>query len=183
MNESEKNAIRKSIANQKKKFPTEVLKEWSDVLWKKFEETSLFRESSTILLYHSLPDEVYTHDIIERWNQSKKIILPVVTGSELELKLYTGAEQLRMGSFQIKEPMGSPIGYEISIDLALIPGVSFDLSGNRLGRGKGFYDKLLKRIRVPKIGICFQFQVRDTLPTNKLDVPMSQIWSEQGRVF
>ena len=183
MDESNKDLLRKAIKNQKKAFARKALDEWSDALWEKFEDSPLFRQASTVLLYHSLPDEVDTHKIIAEWSKQKDIILPVVVGSELELRRYTGLEHLRVGSYQIEEPDGCAIEREDIIDLALIPGVSFDFRGNRLGRGKGFYDKLLKRIAAPKVGICFHFQLRENLPVDSLDVPMDQVWSERGRIF
>ena len=70
-----------------------------------------------------------------------------------------------------------------SIDLAIIPGVSFDRKGNRLGRGKGYYDRLLNKLNVYKIGICFQFQLTEPgLPTEDSDIPMDEVWTENGNV-
>ena len=96
-------------------------------------------------------------------------MLPVVKGNELELRTYKGADQLQTGSFHIQEPLGTAFPSPASIDLAIIPGVSFDRRGNRLGRGKGYYDRLLNKLNVYKIGICFQFQLTEPgLPTRRL---------------
>lgn len=61
----------------------------------KLEEHPRFRQAKTLLLYYSLPDEVQTHDFVERWSKSKQIILPVVKGDELELRQYTGKQDLQ----------------------------------------------------------------------------------------
>ena len=89
------------------------------------------------MLYYSLKDEVQTHDFVERWSKTKNIVLPVVVGDYLELRNYTGKQDLQTGSYNIEEPIGEIFNDYKSIDLAIIPGVSFDKEGNRLGRGKG----------------------------------------------
>ena len=63
-----------------------------------------------------------------------------------------------------------------SIDLAIIPRVAFDVHGNRLGRGKGYYDRLLPRLpHTYKIGICFPFQLLEKVPTETQDVRMDEV--------
>lgn len=131
-----------------------------------------------MLLYHSLPDEVDTHGFIRRWSDRKRILLPVVIGNELELRVYTDEEHLTKGAFHIDEPTGTPFTDYGQIDLAVIPGVAFDRQGNRLGRGKGYYDRLLPRIPTAyKIGLCFHFQLLDEIPAEAHDVRMDEIIS------
>ncbi len=183
MTQTSKAEIRKAIAAKKQTFTDEKLREWSDILWSKLEAHPLFQRASTVLLYYSLPDEVQTQRFIEKWSRSKDIILPVVVDNDLELRHYNGAENLQEGSFHIQEPVGNPIRKDLPIDLAFIPGVSFDTHGNRLGRGKGFYDRLLKQISTHKIGVCFHFQITDRLPAESLDIPMDEVWSENRQIF
>lgn len=128
-----------------------------------------------MLLYHSLPDEVRTWDFVDRWCGSKRVLLPVVVGDDLELRLYTGRDSLRLGMYNILEPVGPLFTDYDSIDLAVIPGVAFTRDGVRLGRGKGYYDRLLPRINSPKIGICFPFQILDFIPTEPFDVRMDDV--------
>ena len=61
------------------------------------------------------------------------------------------------------------------IDLFLVPGVSFDVNGNRMGFGKGYYDRYLSNLDVYKIGICFEEQISESIPTDKYDVKMNEI--------
>ena len=106
----------------------------------------------------------------------KQILLPVVIGNDLELRLYTGPQDLKKGAYGIEEPVGEPFTDYASIDLAIIPGVAFDVHGNRLGRGKGYYDRLLPRLpHIYKIGICFPFQLLEEVPTEALDVRMDEV--------
>lgn len=128
------------------------------------------------MLYHSLKDEVDTHAFIRKWSREKRILLPVVTGDDLELRLYTGPEDLTVGAYGIEEPTGALFTDYSAIDLIVVPGVAFDRDGNRLGRGKGYYDRLLPRIpSAYKIGICFPFQVVDEVPAEPFDIRMDEI--------
>lgn len=123
-----------------------------------------------------MKDEVQTHSFIEKWRKQKKVILPVVVGDILELRVYTGATDLRIGPFGIAEPTGELFTDYASIDIAIIPGVAFDIAGHRLGHGKGYYDKLLPQLtKALKAGLCFPFQVVDKVPTEPFDIPMDII--------
>lgn len=122
-----------------------------------------------------MKDEVRTHSFIEKWSQSKQIILPVVKGCELELHTYTGKQYLSIGAYGIKEPTGKSFYNYSQIDLAIIPGVAFDKSGNRLGRGKGYYDRLLPNLSALKIGICFSFQYLEEIPAETFDIRMDRV--------
>ncbi len=135
----------------------------------------MFRKARTVLLYHSLNDEVFTHEFIEAWKEKKRILLPVVSGDWLELREYSGIQQTTPGSYGITEPLGTPFTRYEEIDLVVVPGVAFDLRKNRLGRGKGYYDRLLPLVKAYKIGICFPFQVVEDIPVEEFDVCMDEI--------
>jgi len=135
-----------------------------------------FRAANTILLYHSLKDEVDTHDFIEKWSRQKHILLPVVVEDNLELRTYTGPHDLHIGAYGIEEPSGEPFTDYAAIELAVIPGVAFGKDGNRLGRGKGYYDRLLPHLPAAyKIGICFPFQLVEEVPAEAFDIRMDEI--------
>lgn len=135
-----------------------------------------FKAAKTILLYHSLKDEVDTHTFIQKWSKEKNILLPVVVGEELELRRYTGSQDLVIGSYGILEPVGETVTSYTSIDLIIVPGVAFDHQGHRLGRGKGYYDRLLPKIpQAYKIGICFPFQFLKEIPAEPFDICMDEI--------
>lgn len=135
-----------------------------------------FRAANTVLLYHSLEDEVDTHAFIRKWSCEKRILLPVVTGDDLELRIYTGPEDMKIGTYGIEEPIGEIFTDYASIDFIAVPGVAFDPQGNRLGRGKGYYDRLLPRIpSACKAGICFPFQLVEEVPAESFDSCMDVI--------
>ena len=74
------------------------------------------------------------------------------------------------------EPVGELYTDYDAIDLIVVPGVAFDRHGNRLGRGRGYYDKILKETHVArKVGICFGFQFVEEVPVDELDVRMDLV--------
>lgn len=93
----------------------------------------------------------------------------------MELREYRGEESMHRGAFGIMEPMGKRFTALSEISLAVIPGVAFDAKGNRLGRGRGYYDRLLpalKKSGVTTSGICFDFQILSSLPCEDHDIPV-----------
>lgn len=113
----------------------------------RLEQTELFQAASCIALYHAIPGEVQTAGFIEKWYRKKKLLLPLIVGDDLRLLLYEGPESLKPGPFGILEPKAD--GIEVpknEIDLIIVPGVAFDKDKNRMGRGRGFYDRLLSTL-------------------------------------
>ena len=163
------------MAQKKRSFCATSLYELSETVLAKLEEYPQFISSHRVLLYYSLKDEVDTHSFIEKWYRQKEIILPVVTGDDLELRVYRGKESLEKGAYGILEPTGEKFTNFTSIDLAIIPGVAFDKEGNRLGRGKGYYDRLLPKINAYKMGICFPFQLINEVPAEPFDIKMDEV--------
>lgn len=175
-----KKELRNEIRMRKKNYSEIQLREFSRDITRKLLELSHIKEARTIALYSSLPDEVYTFDIIHILNDTgKKILLPAVTGDEdMELREYNSDEDLREGSFGIMEPCGSHVTAYSDIDVVVVPGMAFDKNGNRLGRGKGYYDRFLEKVdNAYKIGICFPFQLLEAVPADAHDIKMDIVIS------
>jgi 5-formyltetrahydrofolate cyclo-ligase len=170
-----KKELRKLIARRKASLSDATLKSLSADILETLENHPVFRSSNTILLYHSIKDEVYTHAFLEKWSTQKQILLPVVRGDELEIRSYRDSNDLVIGAYGIKEPAGEVFRDYARIDLAVVPGVAFDASGSRLGRGKGYYDKLLPQLTAYKIGLCFPFQLVNEIPTEAFDIRMDEV--------
>lgn len=135
-------------------------------------------KAQTILLYYSLDDEVDTHQFVEELaRQGKTVLLPVVmSDADLELRRYRGPKDLRSGFFDIMEPVGETFHDYDKIEVAVVPGMAFDRRGNRLGRGKGYYDRLLAQLPdAYKIGVCFPFQLVPGVPAAEHDIPMDEV--------
>lgn len=142
----------------------------------RLEACEAFLQSDVVMLYYSLPDEVDTHRFVRQWAGKKQVVLPVVVGDDLELRRYTGPQDLAVGAYGIEEPTGPPFEHPEQIGCIVVPGVAFDRQGNRLGRGKGYYDRLLPRLpQARKIGLCFPFQLVDKVPAEPFDIRMDEI--------
>ena len=124
-----------------------------------------------ILMYHSLPDELSTIDFIDKWHTRKHFFLPRVNGVNLDVLPYDRT-RLQYGSFHIEEPTGDDIDDIDNIELIIVPGIAYDNRGNRVGRGKGYYDRLLSRTKATKIGIGYDFQLVDEIDSEPHDITM-----------
>lgn len=179
----DKKELRKTIRESKRHFDREALDEMSLAVIRRLTAHPRFAAARTVMLYHSLPDEVDTRRLLAGLASSpadftgKTILLPRVTSeTDMELRLYTGPDDLSRGAFGIMEPCGALFTDYSRIDLAVIPGMAFDRHGHRLGRGRGYYDRFLPLLpRAYKIGVCFPFQLVDTVPTAPTDVIMDEV--------
>lgn len=120
-----------------------------------------FASAKNVLIYNPLPDEIDVLPILERFKSSKKFFLPVVCGDILKILPYT--ESQCVGAYNISEPVGSDYVSISDIDLVIVPGVGFTTDGCRLGRGKGYYDRLLSGATCYKIGVCFSCQIEPAI--------------------
>lgn len=131
-----------------------------------------------VMLYHALPDEVPTQALMDQLvAQGKTVVLPrVVNDTDMELRRYTGLQDLQEGAYSIMEPTGELFTDYDAIDVAIIPGMAFDSDGHRLGRGKGYYDRFLSRVpSLYKIGLCFSWQMVDYVPYDEHDIMMDEV--------
>lgn len=139
------------------------------------EKMAAFTMSERILLYHSLPDELSTHAFIERWHRNKQFFLPRVNGLNLDILPYDRS-RMHLGAFCIEEPEGDNTTDISLIDMVIVPAVAFDREGNRVGRGKGYYDRLLENCRATTVGIGYDFQlVEEGIDTEPHDIPLDYI--------
>ena len=166
------------IRDRKRRFTSKELEELSTQIMEKLELNPKVQDAQIIMMYYSLPDEVYTHEMVDKlYHSGKTILLPkVVADGIMEIRRYEGQKSLRQGAFGIMEPIGPLYTDFSSIDLAVVPGMSFDKEGNRLGRGKGYYDRFLIQLTTTyKLGVCFDFQKTDQVPCEVTDVKMDEV--------
>jgi 5-formyltetrahydrofolate cyclo-ligase len=171
---TEKKEIRRKIRELKKQL-TEFQKQLeANTVFDKIESLPEFKAAKSILLYWSTPDELPTHKIIKKWIDNKQIVLPTVHGDDLVLKSYCSNGALKQGALGIWEP-DSQEDYTENIDLVIVPGVAFDQTKNRLGRGKGYYDRYFMNNNSTKIGVAFDCQFLSEVPSSELDVKMDKV--------
>lgn len=172
-----KQEIRKQIKLQKKQFSQAQLAEKSASVLAKLEKHPAFCKANIVMLYCSLPDEVQTMEFLQRWRYKKQIILPTVVGDDIIPVKLEDDTNFAEGDFGIQEPQN--VAYTGAYDLIIVPGVAFDKNGNRLGRGRGYYDRfLVQHKEITKIGICFDFQLVAQIPTEPTDIAMDDVLSE-----
>ncbi|MDR1337351.1 MAG: 5-formyltetrahydrofolate cyclo-ligase [Tannerella sp.] len=170
---------RREMAALKKQYTDEVQYRLSAQIWRRVEQLPQFRQARRIACYHALPDEVQTAAFLEKWRRDKQILLPAVQGEAMIFLPYQGEEALREGAFHIMEPAGPAEKAFAAPELIIMPGVAFDRQLNRLGRGKGYYDRFLSRHPAPALGICFQFQLFDRIPADSHDRKMTWVVTEE----
>lgn len=169
-----KHELRHEMRSLKKQYTPEQLAKMSAKVCEQLQANDLWREAKCVLLYHPLPDEVDVRPMLHAaMKDGKEVWLPQVVGNDLILRRYTGDESLRQGAFGIMEPDGEILSEEnyTRIQLVLVPGMAFDHEGHRLGRGKGYYDRLLPRLTdAHLLAVCFPFQIVEHVPTEAHDV-------------
>ena len=172
----EKKELRAHIKALKKQHTKEQLLEQSEKIMAKLEGHPDFVAAHKVMLYNALPDEVQTQAFLEKWHLKKTIILPTVVGDDIIPVEYAKDTSFAVGDFNIMEPQNEP--YKGGFDLIVVPGMAFDRAGNRLGRGRGYYDRFLaKHPDVKRIGICFDFQLVDEVPAEPFDIRMDEVIS------
>ena len=172
----QKKLLRQQIKERKASADRSTLNQLSGIIFDQVEQTEEFRNSKTILAYWSLPDEVQTHDFVMKWYQKKRVLLPLVVGDILEIRHFTGLDCMEKGpAFGILEPRKGVVASIDEAHMVIVPGLAFDLNGNRMGRGKGYYDKLLKGKEIFRVGVCFSFQVVAQVPVDNFDIPMNKV--------
>lgn len=137
-----------------------------------------WQQANTVLLYAAMPDEVSLQLLIDdALGSGKRVILPVVEGDHLLLRQYDPQHCAVQGKFRILEPTAecTEVTDLSSIDFAIIPGRAFTRRGHRLGRGKGYYDRLLPTLQCPKWGVCFTCQLVRFIPVEEWDVTMNRV--------
>lgn len=176
MTKADKQALRKEMRTRKRLFSQLELGEKSLSAVERLLANERVGEAHTLLLYAPLPDEVDVSPLLERLGD-RTLLLPKVTGEgTMELRHYTAPGDMAVGAYGISEPMGKVFTDHEAIDVAIVPGMAFDRHGHRLGRGKGYYDRFLARCaNVYKIGVCFDFQLVDAVPTDADDIAMDEV--------
>lgn len=177
-----KEQIRLRIRAHKALLSSEERKNSAIKVWEAVERTGAFIMAERVLLYNSLPDELDTHSFIEKWQNKKRLYLPRVNGVTLDILPCDGRE-MPTGAFCISEPVGTDVERIENIDLVIVPAVAYDRTGSRVGRGKGYYDRLLASTLATKIGVGYDFQViDDIIETDSHDVPVDIVITENRTI-
>ncbi len=142
-----------------------------------------FSGAASIALYAPIRNEVDTALIFdEARRDGKRVLYPRVCNEEMRFHEVAHADGLEQGAFGILEPCRTGEGLPPdAADLIVVPGVAFDLSGHRVGFGKGYYDRFLATLHRPVtlVGLCHDFQLLERVPSEGHDIRMQYIVTEQ----
>lgn len=174
---NEKGELRNRMLSIRKGVPEEEKHEMSKRIMERLFDLEEFSHAKTVAFYLSKKDEVDTWGMVEEAAQGKEVLLPVVKEKNLRFVYYEKNGKMRRGPYGIMEPVGEEFG-GTSIDLMVMPLAAADGRGNRIGMGKGYYDRYLNGEGAkPKVlvGLCFDFQVVENAPAEAHDVPINII--------
>lgn len=178
----DKERIRHRIRAYKALLSDSRKKSAAEAVFERLERLAAFMMSDNILMYHSLPDELPTHSFLDKWASKKRFFLPRVNGLNLEILPYDKTK-LHLGAFHIEEPDGEDNGNIENIELIIVPAVAYDRSGNRVGRGKGYYDRLMESTKATKVGVAYDFQIVDDIDAEPHDVKVDILITESKTIF
>lgn len=165
----------KALVSESQKYAEETM------TFDRIEQLDVFNSSQNILLYCSLPDELPTRKTISKWSKSKRVFLPRVNENELDI-VRLSSELNSNNPFNIDEPTGNAVAPEI-LDLIIVPAVAIDGDCNRMGRGKGFYDRLLATTKAFTIGVALDCQLVDIVPTEPHDKQLDAVVTAHNTFF
>jgi 5-formyltetrahydrofolate cyclo-ligase len=179
-----KEKLRKIIKEKRRKQSKEEQRKKTKEIKERLFDLKEYREAKSVLFYVSYNGEVFTHDMIKEAMQNKRVVVPISNKEDCSLSLseLKDWDDLRTSSYGILEPEKNKTR-QVSVDdvdLIIVPGVGFDIYGNRIGHGKGYYDRLLEKTKNKTvIALAFEFQIIEEIPTKEHDVPVDMIITEE----
>ena len=182
-----KTAQRKKYKEIRTTMPAEQKAERDRLIFEKLISSKIYSSSSLVLTYVSTPIEVDTHALILRaLADSKRVAVPKCIDGTREMKFYLirSMQDLEKATFSVLEPKTDICEeltkYDIQDTLCIVPGLSFDLSGYRLGYGKGYYDRFLFKAKgLRKIGLCYCACTSNRLIKGRFDIPVDILITEK----
>ncbi len=175
--------IRKQLKERRNVLLTDFVMKNSTKMAEILFKTVVYKNSECIMLYKALGNEVNTDAIFEKGLADGKTLVFPVTDSKSGVIVPYSADRntvFNKGGFSVEEPQNSHEIQAGEIDLVIVPGIGFDMKGNRIGFGKGCYDGFLKECNAVKIGLCYGFQVVENIPAEEHDIKMDYILTEKG---
>lgn len=164
-----KDALRREMAEKRKRLDLKNGEQFSE----RIRETEEYKRAKTVMLYMPINGEA---DVTGLLGDDKIFLLPVTGESDIHASCMG---ELTRGAFGVLEPVDKHAFDKNAIDLVLVPGVVFDKGFNRIGFGKGYYDRFLKDMDAVKIGICHSFQLVEEIDSEEHDVKMDLIVTEK----
>ena len=180
MNVELKTELRAKICARLKSISPEQRAAASAQLCSRFKASDIWHAAKSVLLFAPRTDEPDIWPLLDKAIAARKTVaLPAFvpgTNTYTARQIIDPVRDVVAGQFSIREPLPSCPEVPLNrLDLVLVPGVAFDTRGARLGRGKGFYDRLLATVRGTKCGVAFEEQIVDAVPVEPLDIRLNCI--------
>lgn len=177
---SDKPSLRSFYLNLRHQLSASYRQSASLAVTQKLLHHQALKSARTVAVFISKDPEINTLELIhELFLLNKNVCAPVVTKDSIVLKTFSCLDQCEPGLKQILQPNSlQPIVDPQTVDLFIIPGLSFDAKGYRLGYGKGYYDRLLVNVSGYKLGICFTDQLQFQLPHTSQDIPVNYVQTD-----
>jgi 5-formyltetrahydrofolate cyclo-ligase len=175
-----KERIRSKIIFRLKTQKEEDRDRKSSKIREKLFRTQVFQRAKVVMFYIAFDGEVRTEEMIEEAKKTGKLVaVPVCKKDRITLRpvRLDDNAKLKKGPYGIYEPAIERYIRLEDLDLVIVPGVAFDKKGNRLGRGKGYYDRFLKRLtkKTASVGLAFDFQILPSIPATTHDVSVNKV--------
>ncbi len=178
-----KKILRKEFLTKRAAISPEERDRISHELIKKFLATEIYRETKILMAYASMPDEIQLNELFATCFSDKKILaIPLIVGKgEMRAVEVPNLDSLEIGAFKIPTVKKNLRRFiePAQIDCIIVPGAAFDIEGNRLGLGGGYYDRFLPQaVNAKKIALAFDFQLVKKLPTEDHDAKIDAVITE-----
>lgn len=181
----DKKELRISIQEKRRQLTRDYLERANAEIATRLLLHPVLQQVSSVFTYVSMPDEPDTRTVIEAlWQMGKTVAVPrCLPGPErrMEACVIQSWSDLQPGTLGILEPAAScPVIDGYKLELALVPCVTADKSGHRLGHGAGYYDRFLRGLRIYRYCLCYEALLSPEVPTDSLDIPMDLVITESG---
>ncbi len=174
----QKAALRKHLLEKRDAISAEFRDISSNKIHQNLKQVDSFINSQNIACYFPIGSEIDTHNImLGVLEQDKKMLLPKITENNMEFYIVPDLEKLEKGRFDIMEPKDS-CKKAGNIDCILIPTIGISKSGDRLGYGRGYYDKFLSSTNAVKISLTYSKQIVKFVPSDSHDIKIDLIITE-----
>ncbi len=182
--------IRRSVLLARNSLDGNIVAKKSSIIIKKIIESGIYQKANSLMVYVNFNNEVQTTELISRaLEDGKSVSVPITKVKEKKLipsRLLNYPEDLTPGVWGIMEPKANcvrPVDPK-ELDLIVVPGVSFDDKGNRLGYGAGYYDRFLIRTKEKAVFVapCFELQMTDSVFPDDHDVPVHFLFTEERTI-
>ena len=181
--QEEKQRLRRTIRALEESLSPRYLEESGRTIAARLLAMPEYRAAGTVFCFAGFGREVDTRPILEDALSAGEVLcLPLCVGSgQMELRQVSGLARLSPGAFGIPEPPAdSPAAQVDEVDFAILPCVTCDHAGRRLGRGGGYYDRFLARYRGGTVLLCREKLIREEIPVEPHDFPVPWVLTERG---